>query len=316
MKRIVWLLQIAAFYLFTLAMSTIPEGRIRGTGRCMGLLMHRLLAGRRRIAIDNINQALAFMKRHPAWSCRYETAEEIARENFINLGISLVETCRLYHGKGNAIIDAIEMRGREHYERARSKNRGLIFVTGHCGNWELMALAFGRVFDDSMSVLARRQNNPYLNSMVEKMRMRYKNSVIYKQGSLRQIIGVIRKRGVIGILADQAVLRTEGVLVDVLGRRAWASKAPSIIAQKTGVPLVPAFIHREEGRHVITIWPEFVPSGDTSEEGVQRDVQALARYQEAFVCAHPQDWLWMHRRWKRAGEPGEPTPVLPGESQR
>ena len=64
---------------------------------------------------------------------------------------------------------------------------------------------------------------------------------------------------------------------------------------------------------MITIWPEFVPSGDTSEEGVQRDVQALSRYLEAFVCAHPRDWLWMHRRWKRAGEPGDPVPVLPGE---
>ncbi len=313
MKRIVWLLQAAVFYLFTLSMSAIPAGRVATAGRMLGLLMHRLLPGRRRIARDNIRQALAFMKRHPDWSSSLDTAEEIARQSFIHLGISLVETCRLYHGKGNAIIDAIEIRGREHYERARAKNRGLIFVTGHCGNWELVALAFGRIFDDSMSVLARRQNNPFLNAMVEKMRMGYKNSVIYKQGSLRQIIAVIRKRGVIGILADQAVLRSEGVMIDVLGRRAWASKAPIIIAQKTGVPLVPAFIHREAGRHVITIWPEFLPRGDGSEEGIRQDVQALARYLEAFVCAHPQDWFWVHRRWKRAGEPGEPVPVLPGE---
>lgn len=313
MKRIIWAAQIAAFYLFTLAMSAIPEPRIRCVGRSVGLIMHRLLAGRRRIAIDNIRQALGFMKHHPAWSCPLETPEEIARESFIHLGISLVETCHLYHGRGNAIIDTIEVRGREHYEQARAKNRGLIFVTGHCGNWELMALAFNRLFDDSMSVLARRQNNPYLNSMVEKMRIHYRNSVIYKQGSLRQIIGVVRKQGVIGILADQAVLRDEGVLIDVLGRRAWASKAPIIIAQKTGVPLVPAFIHRKGNRHVITLWPEFVPSNDMSEAGIQRDAQALSRYLEAFICAHPQDWFWVHRRWKRAGEPGNPVPVLPGE---
>lgn len=313
MKRIVWLLQAAAFFLFTLAMSYIPERRMRGAGRMLGLFMQRLLAGRRRIALDNIRQALGFMKRHPAWSSPLETAEEISRQSFINLGISLVETCRLYHGRGDAILDAIETRGREQYERARAKNRGLIFVTGHCGNWELMPLAFNHLFDDDMAVLARRQNNPFLNAMVEKMRVRYNNSVIYKQGSLRQIIGVIRKRGVIGILADQAVLRSEGVLIDVMGRKAWASKAPIVIALKTGVPLLPTSIHREGGRHVITIWPEFVPGGDGSEEGIRQDVQALSRYLEASVCAHPQEWFWVHRRWKRAGEPGNPVPVPPGE---
>jgi KDO2-lipid IV(A) lauroyltransferase len=313
MKRIVWLLQAAAFFLFTLAMSAIPQRSLRATGRSMGLIMHRLLAGRRKIAMDNIRQALPFMKRHPAWSSPLETPEEIVQESFIHLGISLVETCRLYHGRGDSIIDAMEIRGREEYERARGKGRGVIFVTGHCGNWELMALAFSRFFDDGMAVLARRQNNPYLNAMVEKMRMRYKNSVIYKQGSLRQIIGVIRKQGVIGILADQAVLRSEGVLIDVLGRRAWATKAPIIIARKTGVPLVPAFVHREADRHVITLWPEFVPGNDMSEAGIQRDVQALSRYLEAFICAHPQEWFWVHRRWKRAGEQGNPVPVPPGE---
>jgi Kdo2-lipid IVA lauroyltransferase/acyltransferase len=301
-KPILWTLQIAAFYIFTLAMSAIPESHVRSAGRRVGLIMHRLLAKRRRIAIDNIRQALPFMKRHPAWSCPWETPEEIARETFIHLGISLVETCRLYHGKGDSIIDAIEVRGREHYDVARAKNKGIIFITGHCGNWELVALAFNRLFNDSMSVLARRQNNPYLNTMVEKMRMHYKNSVIYKQGSLKQIIGVLKKQGVIGILSDQAVFVEEGVLIDVLGRKAWATKAPIIIAQKTGVPLIPAFIHREQDRHVITLSPEFVPNGGMSEAGIQRDVQALSRYHEDFVCAHPQNWYWVHRRWKRAGE--------------
>lgn len=302
MKQINWALQIAVFYIFTLAMSAIPERRINSIGRRVGLIMHKLLAKRREIAVDNIRQALPFMKRHPAWSCPWETPEEIARETFIHLGISLVETCRLYHGKGDNIIDAIEVRGREHYDAARSKNKGLVFVTGHCGNWEVVALAFSRLFNDGMAVIARRQNNPYLNSMVEKMRMHYKNSVIYKQGSLRQIIGVLKKKGVIGILADQAVFVDEGVLIDVLGRKAWATKAPIIIAQKTGVPLIPAFIHREKDRHVITISPEFIPSGGMSEAGIQSDVQALSRYLEDFVCAHPQNWYWVHRRWKRAGE--------------
>lgn len=302
MKPILWALQITIFYLFTLAISAIPERYIFSVGRCVGQIMHRLLTKRRNIAIDNIRQALPFMTRHPAWSCHLKTPEEIVRETFVNLGISLVETCQFYHGRGTGIIDAVELRGREYYEIARSKNKGLIFVTGHCGNWEMVALVFSRLFNDSMAVLARRQDNPYLNTMVEKMRRRYNNSVIYKQGSLRQIIGVLKKNGVIGFLADQAVLRDEGVLINVLGRKAWATKAPIIIAQKTGAALIPAFIHREQNRHVVTLSPEYVPQNDTSDAGIQRDVQALSRYFEDFICAHPQDWYWVHRRWKRAGE--------------
>jgi len=302
MKRIAWTVQVALFYLFTLAVSTVPGRLTAHAGRLTGLIMFRLLSGRRKIAIENIRQALPFMKRHPAWVCGFDTPEAISRETFVHLGTSLVETCRLYHGKGNSLIDAIEVRGREHYDRARAKHKGIVFVTGHCGNWELIALCFKRLFNETMSVVARKQDNPYLNTMVERMRMHYDNTVIYKQGALKPIISRLKKDGIIGILADQAVFTEEGVLIDVLGRKAWASKAPVVIAQKTGVPLIPAFIHREHDRHVITLSPEFELSGDMSEEGLRKDVQALSRYLEDFVCAHPYDWYWVHRRWKRAGE--------------
>jgi KDO2-lipid IV(A) lauroyltransferase len=302
MKRVFWTVQAALFYVFTLVVSEVPERFVTHAGRLTGLLMLRLLSGRRRIAIDNIRHALPFMTHHPAWSCSLDTPEAISRETFIHLGTSLVETCRLYHGKGNSLIDAIEVRGREHYDRARAKHKGIVFVTGHCGNWELIALCFKRLFNETMSVVARKQNNPYLNTMVERMRMHYDNSIIYKQGALRPIISRLKKDGVIGMLADQAVFTEEGVLIDVLGRKAWASKTPVVIAQKTGVPLIPAFIHREHDRHVITLSPEFELSGDMSEEGIRQDVQALSCYLEDFVCAHPSDWYWVHRRWKRAGE--------------
>ena len=305
MKQISWALQTAIFYLFTLAFAAIPESAIRCSGRLVGGIMYRLLSGRRKVAIDNIRQALPFMQQHPAWTCPLDTPEALARETFVHLATSLIETCRLYHGKGIGIIDAIEVRGREHYDAARAKHKGIVFVTGHCGNWELLALCFKRLFNENMSVVARKQNNPYLNAMVERMRMHYDNSVIYKHGALKPIISRLKKDGVIGILADQAVFTEEGVLIDVMGRKAWASKAPVVIAQKTGVPLIPAFIHREHDRHVITLSPEFELCGDMSEAGIRQDVQTLSRYLEAFVCAHPYDWYWVHRRWKRAGEPAE-----------
>ena len=302
MKQIVWAIQAAVFYLFTRMFSCIPAGWLPLSGRLTGRLMFYVLPGRRRIAIDNIRSALPVMKQSPDWPCALETPEDIARQTFVHLGMSIVEICRLYHGKGDAIITAIEVRGREHFDAARQKQRGLIFVGGHCGNWELMALSFKTLFGENMAGIARKQNNPLLNTLIEQMRTRYDNQIIYKQGALRPILSLLKKNGVVGMLADQAVFPEDGALIDVLGLKAWANKAPVIIAHKSKVPLVPIFMHREKDHHVITIHPEYQLCGDTSEAGIHQDVQGLSRYLEGFVCAHPADWYWVHRRWKRAGE--------------
>jgi KDO2-lipid IV(A) lauroyltransferase len=303
MKRISWAIQAVMFYLFTLVVSTIPRRMVPTVGRLTGLLMMQLIPLRRKIAIDNIRQALTHMQQSPEWNCALTTPEEIARETFIHIGTSLVETCRLYHGRGEDLIDSIEIRGWEHYEAARARGKGIIFLTGHCGNWELVALAYSRLFKASMSVVARRQNNPYLNTMVEEMRMHYDNRVIYKDHAMRNMISVIRKDGTIGLLVDQAVFPEEGALIRFLGRTAWASKAPVILAHKTGVVILPAFAHREGGRHVITVNPECIFDGANSDEGMASDVKHYSEYIERYIIAHPTNWYWVHRRWKRAGEP-------------
>jgi len=245
----------------------------------------------------------------PEWNCPLKTPEEIARETFIHIGTSLVETCRCYHGKGGDLIDNIRINGWEHFETARARGKGLIFLTGHCGNWELVALAYSRIFKASMSVVARRQNNPHLNRMVEKMRMQYENLVIYKDHAMRSMLSVIRKNGTIGLLVDQAVFPEEGALIPFLGRTAWASKAPVLLARKTGVAVLPSFIHREGDHHVITIFPECTFDGGSSDDDVARDVKIYSECIERFIIAHPTQWYWVHRRWKRAGD------VLPRENE-
>lgn len=302
MKHILWALQASVFYCFTLFAAILPAPLADRLGALAGLLIPLIVPKRRAIAIDNIARALPFMKAHPLWNSACDDPRELAQETFRNLGRSLMEVCRLYHGRGEKVIATIELRGRENYEAARAKGKGLIFLTGHCGNWELVALAFSSIFHEGMSVVARRQNNPFLNRMVERMRMRYNSRVIYKEGALRGILSALRKGELVGMLADQAVFPEDGTLIDVMGRKAWASKAPAIIGLKSGAPVLPIFIHREGDRQVITFHPEHRFGADTSDEGIRRETQALSRYVEAYVVAHPTQWYWVHRRWKRAGE--------------
>ena len=302
MKKSIWAIQAALFYLFTLLFALLPERLAGPTGRLIGRMSALIIRKRHHTAIDNISQALPVMIKKGNGDFPLQTPEEIADVMFCHLGMSLVETCRLYHGRGEEVIEQIEVRGREHLEAARARGKGVVILTGHCGNWELAALALARHFNSTMSVVARRQNNPWLNRMVEKMRLRYDNLIIYKDNAFRNMLAVIRKNGIIGLLVDQAVFPEEGALIDFLGRKAWASKAPVLLARKSGTAIVPAFIHREADRHVIDIYPELIFSGDTSEAGVAADVQKYSSVIEAYIIRHPVDWYWVHRRWKRAGE--------------
>lgn len=302
MKIVIWSFQVAVFYLCTLVFSLLPASLVRPTGNYIGKLGAFIISKRRRIAVENIRMALPAMMEHPDWNFSSHTPEEIAHMMFRHLGISFVETCRLYHGRGKEILERIEVRGWEHLEAAKARGKGVLLLTGHCGNWELAALSIPRHFSCTMSVVAKRQSNPYLNSMVEKIRLNYGNQIIYKNNAIRNMLTVFRKNGLVGLLVDQAVFPTDGALIDFLGRKAWASKAPVLVARRSGTAVVPAFIHREADRHIIEIHPELVFSDDTSEQGIAADVKKYSCVIEKFIVRHPVDWYWVHRRWKQAGE--------------
>lgn len=302
MKNVIWFIQAVVFYFFTLIFATLPQPFVRPVGLLVGRLGAYIIPKRRRIAIDNVRQALPAMMKSPHWNCPLRTPEEIVREMFNHLGMSLVETCRLYHGRGEEVIRKVEIRGRGNWEAAKARGKGVVMITGHCGNWELSALCMSHHLNSTMSVVARRQNSPYLNSMVEKMRTRYDNLIIYKDNAFRNMMKVIRKNGTVGLLADQAAFPADGMLIDFLGRKAWASKAPVVLARKSGAALVPAFIHREEDRHIIDIYPELTLSGDNSDQGMATDVKTYSSAIENQIIRYPVDWYWVHRRWKRAGD--------------
>ena len=303
MKQINWAIQASAFYLFTMFVAILPRSQSARIGKKIGIFLFNILHKRRSIAIDNISRALPFMKNHPSWSGEFETAEEIALATFMNLGISIVEVCRLYHNKGDDLIDSMEVNGLENFNRAKEKGNGVLCVSGHSGNWELISLSFKKYLNENVWAIAKTQKNPFLNAIIEKMRMGYGNKVIYSKAALRPMLSAIKNKGVIGMLTDQAVFEDNGALINFLGRKAWANKAPVVIAHKTGVPIIPVFGFRGKDRHVLTFYPEYTVGNDRSEEGVTRDIQALSNYLEDYICAHPADWYWVHRRWKRAGEP-------------
>lgn len=294
MKKPVWLLETGLFIIVSIALAILPIRLSMQVGELFGLLLFYVWGSRRKIAIENLKKAFL--------TCPIiisEPAEKIVKDNFKNLGRSFVEVIKIYYGFGENIVDAADIEGIEHFHNAQSKGKGVLFLTGHCGNWELLAVVVS-VKLSGIAIVARPIDNPYMNKLVEKVRQRYGNSVIYKKGALKPILHALKKNGCVGILMDQAVVPDEGYVIDFLGRGAWTTKMPALIARKTGAAVLPLFIHRTYKGHMVKIYPEVELSHDADRENaVKEDTKHFSSFIETYIKEHPSEWLWIHRRWKR-----------------
>src|SRR4030043_1261838 len=294
MKKAVWLIEAGLFIILSIPVAILPLKLSIKAGQILGLVVFYLWGSRRRIAIENLKNTISSKPITTA-----EPAEKVIRDNFRNLGKSFAEVIKIYYGFGKKIIDSFDMEGTENFKQAKSKGKGVLFLTGHCGNWELMSIA-ASVKLSNIAIVARPINNPYINKFVESIRQKYGNSVIYKQKALKPIIQALKNNDSVGILMDQAVIHGEGYVIDFLGRGAWTTKMPALIARKTGASVLPAFIHRTDGRHKIKIYPQVELSGDNDKENaIKEDTKKFSRYIEEYIKEHPAEWLWIHRRWKR-----------------
>ena len=294
MKRVLWILQFLLILLVTLPIAVLPFRVSLKLGECLGGLLFFSWGSRRRIAIGNLELAVA----RNALSID-ATPEQIIRENFSNLGKSFVEVVKIYYGLGDRIIRSVEITGVEHFLKAREKGAGILVITGHCGNWELNAVA-GAEKLAGLNIVARPIDNPYLNLLIEKTREKYGSSVIYKRGALKRILSALKKKEIVVILMDQSVVSREGVVADFLGKKDYTMKTPAVIAMKTGSPVLSAFIKRTNGGHVIEIGEVIeLDSSADAEEAVLLNTVNFSKRVEDYVRRNPAEWLWIHRRWKR-----------------
>ena len=294
MRHLIWLLQFLLIVLLSFPLAILPYKLALRTGSLLGSLLFLIWKSRRRIAIDNLKAAVSkgavIINSDP---------EHVIRQNFRNLGKSFIEILKIYYGLGNRIFSNIEIKGAENIRRAYEKGKGILFITGHCGNWELMALCIGKNVLH-VSNIARKINNPYLNYAAEQARQKSGNKIIYKQGALKKILSLLRNNGAIGILMDQSVISSEGIIADFLGSKAYTMKMPAMIARKTGSPVIPAFIRRAENGHIIEIGQEIeLDDSDDADMAIFNDTVKFSGFIEDYIRQNPYEWLWIHRKWKK-----------------
>ena len=194
----------------------------------------------------------------------------------------------------------VRWEGAEHFENAVRAGRGVLFATAHLGNWELSAYAHA-LLAAPMNVVVRPLDNPLIDRLVESRRMLSGNCLVFKKDSARIILKALAGNEAVGILIDQNATPEAGVFVDFFGLRACAGTGFAKLAAHSGAAVIPGFAlwSEEERRYILRFYPPVEMTGDAA-----RDTQTLQARLEEVIRAYPDQWMWIHRRWKTR-PPGE-----------
>jgi KDO2-lipid IV(A) lauroyltransferase len=266
-----------------------PEGLARCYARLLDLALPRL----RRVAMRNL--AMALPEKTPA------EHQAIADGVFRSIARLLYALARFPRINRSNVSEWIRYQGFEHFEQALQRGRGVLFATAHLGNWELSAFAHA-LMAAPMHVVVRPLDNLRIDALVARRRTLSGNRLIEKKESARSVLKALQANQAVGILIDQNSSPEEGVFVNFFGIPACASSGFARLAAHTGATVIPGFAlwSEAERRYVLKFYPPLEMTGR-----LQEDTQRLQSQLEAVIREHPDQWLWIHRRWKNR-PPGEP----------
>ena len=232
----------------------------------------------------------------------------ILRGSFQNLGRLLVEFTHFPQLNKSNIADHVVHDGLENYLEGLRRGRGVIFMTAHFGAWELSSFAHA-LYGYPLKFIVRPIDNPRVEELISNHRTLSGNVPIQRRRAARDILKTLRQNEAVGILFDQNTTRSEGVFAEFFGIPAATTPAIALFAQRAGAAVIPGFLIWDEklGKHRLRLDPpvELISTGDLDHD-VLENTKRFNRILEGYVRKYPEQWLWIHRRWKTRPE-GEPS---------
>ena len=272
----------------------LPHWMARWIGSALGLLVYVVDVPHRRIASRNL--AVAFPTRTPA------ERRAIARGAFKHFGRLLFELLKFSTLTNAQMLKRVEFEGAERARSAYAQGKGVLFVTGHFGSWELHSLAHGVEFE-GIGVLARALDNPLLNALLERIRQRTGNFVIYRRETVRRVMRALDAGHGVAILIDQHIMSRDAIYVDFFSRPAATTSLVAALALRTGAPIIPVFaLPLPRGRYKLIYEHPVEPPPADAPDAVRDFTQRCTDVLEMYVRRNPEQWLWMHRRWRELPE--------------
>jgi KDO2-lipid IV(A) lauroyltransferase len=292
-------LEYAAVAMILKALGALPRSASRGVAASVARAMFALLPKLQRTAEFNLR--LAF----PEWDdARRKT---VIRAMVRNLGWMAAEFARLPRYSKKNIEDLVILDSHENFLEGQRRGKGVLYLTGHIGAWELSSFAHA-LYGFPLHYMARPLDNARVDALVNRYRCLSGNQPIFKNESARAVLKILREAGTVGILADQNTMPEEGVFVDFFGKTACTTTGIARVALHTNAAVVPgyAFWDAAIGRYRLRFEPpvELVRTGD-NEQDIFVNTQKFAKVIEGIIRKHPDQWVWVHARWKTRPK-GEP----------
>ncbi|MBS0615446.1 MAG: hypothetical protein JSR58_02710 [Verrucomicrobia bacterium] len=272
------------FRLFTLPLCFLPYKAIHALGKPLGLLVYYLYPKYRKRALSNLALATSL-------HLSPDEIVRLAKASLMSLLITAMEYPKLYFEKN--IHRIATCKNPEVAEEILKKTgKGVIFFVGHQANWELLFLE-GTTRMKGVAI-GRPIKNPWLYRFVTRLREKFGGKIIPPQNALKECLRALRSDTFVGIVGDQG-MPNSGFSCPFLGRMAWTSPLPALLSARTGCPIFVATIHRTKGSYIILYSDPILPE-DKTPENLMREVLHLF---EKSVEKHPEEWLWVHNRFKQ-----------------
>ena len=281
-------------------MGLLPRPVARAIGIGIGLAVFRLHRRLRDVGMRNL--ALAFPGMPDA------ERGQVLRGEYVSLGRQLAEFCRFPSYTWQNISKVVVYDGLENYEKAFALGKGVLFLTGHLGAWELSAFAHS-LNGHPLSIVMRPLDNPYIDRLVQRYRTMHGNKTVSKDDFIRGLLAAMRAGESVGILMDTNMTPPQGVFVNFFGVPAYTASGLARIALRTDAAVVPGFTVWEAklGKYVLRFDPalELVRTGDDNAD-IVANTALFTSVIEDHIRRYPDQWLWLHRRWKTRPEGEKP----------
>ena len=278
----------------------LPRPLARAIGITLGLTVYTLHRRLRRVGLRNLS--LAF----PEMSDRER--RRIVRGEFISLGRQLAEVCLFPRYTRQNVSRVVVYEGFENFERAYARGKGVLFLTGHIGAWELSAFAHS-LQGHPLSIVMRSLDNPYIDKLIQGYRTMHGNRTVDKDDFVRGLLSAMKAGETVGILMDTNMTPPQGVFVDFFGIPACTASGLARIALRTDAAVVPGFTVWDSKlrKYILRFDPavELIRTAD-NESDIIANTAKFTKVIEEVIRQYPDQWLWVHRRWKTR-PPGQPS---------